>query len=437
MRISTSIIFERGLSGIQDQFSALSKIQQQLATGRRVLTPSDDPIASARAQEVSQSQAANDQFVINMRSAQGALELEESILSQTTELLQGVRVLAVNAGNPALNDRDRASLATDLQGRFEQLLGLANSTDGNGQFIFSGFKGSTIPFSLNAAGGVNYNGDQGQRLVQIGASRQIVSSSSGAEVFQSIRDGNGTFVTAANYTTAPINTGTGVISPGVVTDPTKFNSAANNKDFTIKFAVDSSVTPSATTYDIIDNVTNTSLLTGLAPGAAPFPRTYASGAAISLESQGAEPPFDFGAEITISGAPADGDTFTIEASRTNQDIFSTLSSLIQALNTPTAVGTAGNTRLTNDLNTALSNLDLAQDNLLTVRAKVGATLNEVDAHRVTSEDLALQFSSTLSELQDLDLARALSESSLKQVSLEAAQKSFLRVQGLSLFNFLQ
>jgi flagellar hook-associated protein 3 FlgL len=340
----------------------------------------------------------------NSQSAQGALELQESILATVTSLLQDARVLAVNAGNPALNDADRASLATDLQGRYAQLLGLANSTDGNGQYLFSGYKGSTQPFAENAPGNVIYYGDQGQRLVQISASRQVAASSSGAEVFQLIKNGNGTFVTAADK----LNAGTGIVSPGTLLDPAAW--AASNQNFTISFT-------SATTYNVIDNESALPVVTDA---------TYTSGTAISFA----------GVQLEITGGPVSGDSFTLQASSTQQDIFSTISALIAALNTPSKGNVAGNAKLTNELNTALSNLDLALDNVLTVRASVGATLREVEAQRNIGEDLGLQYSATLSELQDLDYAKAISDLTLRQVNLEAAQKSFLRVQGLSLFNYL-
>lgn len=397
------MIYDLGVGAVQQQYTDLLKLQQQLATGRRILNPSDDPIASARALEVAQSQSTNEQFMTNGDQAKNALSLQESVLAQAGDLLQNVRVLAVNAGNGALSNSDRATLATELQGHYQQLLGLANSTDGNGQYLFAGYKGGTTPFTQGAAS-VNYNGDQGQRLVQISASRQVAVSSSGAEVFQLIKNGNGTFVTAA----AGANTGTGIVSPGTVLNPTAW--AASSRNFQVAFT-------SATTYDVVDNGPPVSTLVAGA--------TYTSGTAITIA----------GAQFSIAGSPATGDTFTIQASKTNQDIFSTLSSLITALQTPVSGG-AGNARLTNDLNTALSNLDLAHDSLLTVRAAVGSTLKEVETQRSTNDDLATQYKSTLSGLQDLDYAKAISDMTLKQASLDAAQKSFLKVQGLSLFNFI-
>lgn len=436
MRISTNMIYDMGTKGVQAQTADLLKIQQQMSTGRRVLTPADDPIAASRALDVSQSQSTTEQFTRNGQTATDALGMQDSILSSTNDLLQSIRGLAINAGNPGLSSSDRKSLATELQSDYEQLLGFANATDGNGQYLFSGYRGSTQAFSESSPGNVVYNGDQGQRQIQISASRQVGVSSSGASVFQMIPNGNGTFVTAqAMSGGAATNTGTGVISPGVVLNPASWNSSSNNKDFTIKFYVDTTVTPSVTTYDIVDNTTGNSMLTGAAAGSGPFLRTYTSGSTISLKT--VSPPdtnptaFDFGAEFSVSGAPASGDSFTLKAS-TNQDIFTTVHDLITSLNN----SNYSNAAITNNNNTALSNIAAAQDNILKVRASVGASLKEVDTQSSVNDDLVLQYKTTLSTLQDLDYTKAISDMSLKQTALQAAQKSFVNIQGLSLFNYI-
>jgi flagellar hook-associated protein 3 FlgL len=188
--------------------------------------------------------------------------------------------------------------------------------------------------------------------------------------------------------------------------------------------------PPVTTYDIVDS-SNTSILGGT--GLPPYPRTYTSGSTISLKSQGAEPAFDYGVELSIGNAPANGDTFTINAS-TNESIFTTLDNLITALETASVPG--NQTALVNNLNTALSNLDNGLDRVLTVRASVGARMKEIESVKSSGEDIALQYDQTLSTLQDLDYARAISDLTRQQVGLEAAQKSFLKIQDLSLFNYI-
>jgi flagellar hook-associated protein 3 FlgL len=430
MRISTNTMYALGIATIQQQQSELVKLQQQVSTGRRILTPADDPVAAARALEVSQSVAVTQQFNSNASNANDALSLEESVLGSITGSIQDIRSLVVTAGNAGLNDADRKSLATELQGKYQELLGYANGTDGSGQFLFSGYKGTTTPFTETAPGTVAYNGDDGQRLAQISASRLLPTNDAGSDIFMRIKNSSATFTTAAAVT----NTGGGAISNGVVTDATKWNTAVNSKDFTVRF----DVTLGVTTYDIVDNLNNVSLLTGAAPAAGPYLRAYAGSTTVSLKTQ-APPdtsltPFDYGAEFTMSGAPVNGDSFTVKASAT-QDLFTTVSSVITALQTPLTPG-SGNTALVKRLNDTLSNLDNSLSNVLRVRSSVGARLNELDSVQASGADLLLQHQQVLSKLQDVDLAKAISDLTQGQTTLQAAQKSFLAVSGLSLFNYM-
>lgn len=434
MRISTNLMFDSGTGRLLDRQSELVKLQQQISTGRRLLTPSDDPIASAAALDVTQAKAMNQQYRVNADSAGAALAVEEQALTDSTRLLQDMKVLAVNAGNAALSNLERASLAIEVEGRYQELMGIANRTDGKGGYLFSGYRGSTPPFAESAPGVIAYGGDQGVRQIQIGASRSIAVSDSGAAVFQQIRNGNGSFATAAGS-----NTGTGVISEGRVLDAAKWADAANSGDFTLRFHVDSSATPPVTTYDIVDDANNVSMLTGAAPAAGPYLRTYTPGAAISLRTT-APPdtnstPFDFGAEVSVTGAPAGGDTFQINES-TQQDIFATLHELASLLRAGITSAPGSAASYANRLAGSLTNLDNALDNVLGVRAAVGIRMREAEAAAAVSEELAVQHEQTLSRLQDLDYAQALSRLSLQQITLEAAQKSFVQITGLKLFDYL-
>ncbi|HZP86096.1 MAG TPA: flagellar hook-associated protein FlgL [Burkholderiales bacterium] len=434
IRMSTTSLFEQGVYNLQRGQNEVFRTQDQIATGRRVRTPADDPVAAARGLEVEQAQAISAQYSRNGDSAQSALSATELALSRATSLLQDVRTTAVNAGNGALSSKELNSIASELRDRYQELLGIANSTDGNGLYLFSGYKGTTQPFAETAPGAVQYFGDQGARRVQIGPTRQIPVSEAGSSVFQTIKNGNGTFVSAA----ASGNTGTGIVNPGTVTDPVAWNATGNPRDFTVVFHVDNSVSPSVTTYDIVDNQSGLSLTTGAAPTSGPFLRTYQSGATISLKRQ--SPPdtnptaFDYGADITVQGAPASGDRFTVKAS-TNEDVFTTLNNLIATLETAQS-GPTGNTRLANGINTALSNLDRGLDNLLSVRAAVGARLRETDDAQSSQADQVNQYDKTLSNLRDLDYAKAISDLAHQQLTYEAAQKSFAKVQALTLFDYI-
>ena len=431
MRISTSTLFDSGVATITERARALLDVQQQIATGRRVVTPSDDPIAAGRILDLSQAQSANQQFVENGDAARSSLAITEQTLQSVVSALQDVRTAIVNAGNPALGDSGRAVIARDLRGRYQELLGLANATDGQGNYLFSGYRSTTQPFSETSPGNVQYAGDQGQRLLQVSASRFIPVSDAGSEIFDRIRTGNGDFRAAA----ATANTGSGRIGTGALTDPAAWNATANPANFTIRFDVNSAAVPATTTYDIVDNVSGNSLLTGAAAAAnGPYARTYSAGAAIQLRSEGVEPAFNFGANVVIDGAPADGDTFTLVQSP-NQSVFRTIDDLIGALSRP-ASGSSQSARLTNDLTTAIANIDRAIDRALEVQTAVGARSREVEITQNTNRDIAVQYDETLSSLRDVDYTKAISDLTLQQTLLEAAQKSFLRVQNLSLFQLL-
>lgn len=421
MRISTASFYDAGISSMQRQTERLLQVQQQVSSGRRILTPSDDPVAAARVLDVSQSQSMNQQFGVNAGAAGDILALQESVLGSITDVLQSVRDTVITAGGGVLNQSDRASLAADLRGKYQSLLGLANSTDGNGQYLFSGYQGGTRPFTESTAGVVDYNGDQGQRLMQISPTRQIAVNDAGFDVFQRIKTGNGNFVTQA----AATNGGSAVIDAGVMIEPGKWNSAGNNRDFTIKFAGSGALT----SYDIIDNVSGKSLLTGLAPGVAPYPRTYTAGSSIDL-SQSGPPAFDYGAKVGIAGIPANGDSFSIKASA-SQSVFKTIDDLANLLEIPTSRAT-----LSNGLARQLVNLDNALDSVSVARVSTGVRLTELETVKSVGDNRDLQYAQTLSRLQDLDYAKATSDLMQQQVNLQAAQKSFAKVAGLSLFDYL-
>lgn len=434
MRISTQTIFEQGIFNLQRNTADLVRGQEQIATGRRILTPSDDPVAAARALEVGQARFANDQLIRNADSAEAAIGMQEEALGRYTRLLQDVKTSLVGAGNGVLSGRERRDIAAELRGRYDELIALANTTDSNGLYLFSGYQGSTQPFAQNAPGVVAYSGDQGQRLIQVGPVRDLPVSFAGSDVFQRIRNGNGTFVTAA----ADANIGTGIVTKGVVTNPAAWDDPANSRAYEIRFHVDSSATTPVTTYDIVDTVNGVSMLTGGPASAGPHTRVFQSGATIDLSTQTPpdtnSTPFDYGIEFSIAGAPADGDTFTVNQS-TAKDVFSSLYDLITAIE-GSGTGAAANTRLTNALNTAHNNLDNALDVSLTITAAVGAYSQEIDTNRNAAQDLRLQFEKTIAGLEGLDYNEAISKLTFSQVSLQAAQKSFMQIQALTLFDYL-
>lgn len=401
-----------------------------------MLAPSDDPVASARALEVTQAQDITKQYEFAQSNAGEALSIVETQLQSASELLSQVRTLAVQAGNSALTHADRMSIVTQLRAGFDQMLGIANSTDGSGQYLFSGYMGNTKPFGGNVANGVSYYGDDGQRRLQVSASRQMEVSESGNSVFNRVTTGNGTFSTDFN----PANAGTAIIDNGTVTDPAKWASASNSGNLQVKFWVDTTgaVGPANTTYyDLVDATTNNSLFTATASitgAGGTFTHAYTSGQQIDFSGLAA-PYNDFGVTVSITGAPASGDSFTLQNSA-SQSVFDTLRDIISAVETPQASGSNDSIDLANKLGFALANIDQAAQNILTAQTGIGSRLNEIDALKSVNSSLSLQYQQTLSQLQDVDYTKAISDMSRLQVQLEAAQKSFVNVSQLSLFNYI-
>lgn len=307
MRVSTNTMFTAGAAQLGNLQSALNKTMQQISSGTRVLTPADDAVAAARALDVSQAQSVNQQYGINRQNAKTSLSQVESTLQSVTSLLQNVKSTVVGAGNGSLNDSDRASIAVELQGRFDELLGLANAADGSGNYLFSGYQTTTAPFSKTTTG-AQYLGDTGRQKLQVDASRTMDISASGQAIFQG----------------------------------------------------------------------------------------------------GASGP----------------------------DMFKTLQNLIAVLGTPVAGNPANQAALTATLASANTNIDTGLDNVLTVRASLGARLNEIDALDSTGGARDIQFQQTLSDLVGLDPVSAYSLLTQQQTTLQAAQKAFVSASGLSLFQYM-
>lgn len=415
MRISSKTIFDSNVSLLGQQQTQLLKTQQQVASGRRINTAADDPVAAARALEIAQSDATNTQYATNRTMARHKLSLAESNLQSVNALLQDVRTAVVNAGNGSLTGNDRKTIAADLSGRLQELIGLANSTDGAGNFLFAGFQSKTQPFAATSTG-IGYFGDDGQQNVQVGSTRQIAAGDSGANVFMRVKNGNGTFATQA----AAANAGSGIISQGALSNPPPTAAQQGNR-YTITF----SVAAGMTTYSVTGTDSTGAALPTVSqpspPLLLPTAVSYVSGQTISFN----------GIQFDIQGAPANGDTFTVSPS-TNESVFKTISDLINTLNNAPTAGAS----LTNGLNYGLNQLDNALDNVLTVRSSLGLRLNEIDALQTSGEELSLQFKQILSQLQDVDYNKAISDLTQQQIGLQAAQKSFLKISELSLFNYL-
>ena len=398
MRVSTNLINIRAVNGMLDQQSKLSELQLQLSSGKRIKTPADDPLGSAKSLSIDQSISVTEQYQRNSDVVKTRLQLEDSILNNVSLVLNRARELALQGNNASTTDSDRKMLANELRQRLDEILSLANTRDTNGQYIYSGFQEKSQPFSRTASGGFSYSGDDGQRMIQIGPSRTVALGNSGRDVFSEIKNGNGYFV----VTDSPANTGTGVIDGGTLSN----GSSWVQDTYTITFTTD-------TTFEVRDS-----------GGGLVLSDTYTNGANITFN----------GVNTNIKGKPLIGDVFTISPS-VNQDVFTSIQNLINAFETPTT-GSGETAPLNNSVNRFLNDIDQGMENVLSVRSSVGVRLNTIDSQTNVNETQIINDNSNLSSIRDIDYIKAVSDLNLQQVSLESAQKAYLKIQGLSLFNYL-
>ena len=402
MRLATTTLYDRGLAAINLAQNKLSISQQQVSTGKRVNTASDDPIAATEILRTTSSLANNTQYISNQSAANEQLGTTDNTLSQVNNLLQTVRTTLVSANNSALSDSDRASIAVDLTSRLDSLVSLANTKDGNGNYLFGGYHTGTTPFANNGTS-VTYAGDDGTRSIQVSATRQLAVSTSGADLFNRVPQGNGVYTTAV----ASANTGNGIVDGGTVANP----AALTGHNYDVAFTV----TGGVTTYQVTDTTLNTAV-----GSATPF----TAGSSISFA----------GMQIGVSGSPANGDHFTV-APAGKQSMFQTLQNAIGVLgqSTSTAGGTA---KLSSGLAASISNIDNALDHTLSTRASVGVRQNELTALGTSASATDTDGQARLSALQDTDYAKSVADLTKDQAALSAAQKVFATINTKSLFDYL-
>lgn len=494
MRISSNLFFQTGLNSINAQQSDLVHLYKQVGSGQRMVNPSDDPLGAAQAINVSQTLAMSERYGQNRQVAMQNLGMQENVLNSVTLQLQDVKTRLVEVANGTLSDVDRAALAEVLQGSRDALLNLANSTDGNGQYLFSGSRGSRPAFSDQGA----YIGDSSQRLIQADQTRQIAAVDLGSDIFSRAAPGATGFVMAAGAG----NTGSAAFGKMTVTDPSG-QAAGKRVELTFDVAGDGTTTYNVSIdgNEVLANepYTPPSTLLGAygvqvdfsgAPAAGdtftliPLSSNYsvakestmsvasvsqlATTAAIRLEYDGANYTATNGtdtydvtvmptagaaprlsitdpnnadalvAEIDLYDTPTAGSHAIIapgsgSVSREEMNIFATLDELITTLKQPTGDATSA-AQLQNAMNSAMQRVDATYNNVLSVRASAGTRMNELDSLNSNGSARVMEYRNQLSKLEDLDYYTAITQLQLRTTALEAAAMAFQKIQNTSLFN---
>jgi flagellar hook-associated protein 3 FlgL len=398
MRVTQNMEQAQFLTALNQLESNIATTQNGISSGLSFSTASQNPVGAGLVAGYDQVLAQSQQYTSNGNSATGSLNTEDSALTQLQNQLQSLRDLALEANNATESPSDLSAIATQVQQIQGSILSLANTQDGEGNYIFAGYSTQTQPFAQSATG-ATYSGDQGQRQVQIGAGQTVVVGDNGDLVFNQVKTGNGTF----NVTPVGTNTGTGILGATAVTDPTAYTGGTYSIEFTAPDA-----------YQVV-NSGGTVVTSGV----------YTSGQAITFA----------GMQVTLSGAPAAGDSFAVAPS-TDQSVFATVQNLANALQQSTATP-AGKAQLNNSIVSAINAIDQALDNTQTVQSKVGARLNTITTAQAVATTQQTQLQQSITNIQGLDYASAVTSLDSQSTTLSAAMEAYTQTQGLSLFKYLQ
>ena len=458
-RIGTANQYDSALRNINQRQTDLSNLQENLTSGKRVVKPSDDPVAAAQAERSLTR-------ISRIQTEQRALDLQrnsiaqaESSLGQAVALGQEIRELIVNAGNGIHNPNDRLTLANQIQSLRNQLFEVSNRKDTNGQPLFAALGSGLSPLLGPQSSGLDYQFDglPGQVSAN-GTSIPISLDGDAAFTFKPQRDGvyHAAFQASTTTEWKPGATAATVPSTtpnrkiGTSTIEMVNPSAVTGDAYSIQF---SGVGPGATNGTLTATYTLTNTTTGEVSDpvtVADFPVDQPLNIEISQKAAEATAgvgnetdavgKFIPGVKFTISAtptkavdgtitlAPADGDTLAIQPS---SGIFSVIDTVVRELK-----GNGDNNSAIQATGQALGNLDKAIDRIHTVRSYAGELLNRADRIMGDQENRSIQLEADRSRAEDLDMVDGISKFQNQQTGYEAALKSYSMVQKMSLFNYI-
>lgn len=399
MRIATSQAYDATINTLMKRQREMSDSQVQLTSGKRLSSASDDPAAAARAERALATIARVDASQRGVQASDALMTQTEGALADAGNLLQRAREALVAAGNASYTDTERKTLSTELRSIREQLLVVANRSDGGHGFMFGGQGSQQAPF-VDSPGGVQFRGSAGQARAADGEGLPLTVD--GNAIWLSARTGNGVFETRVISAT-----GTAWVDGGTVSNP----SALTGSTYTINFSNNAG----AVTYSVLRD-------------GAPTAQTNVA----FVPSLGATVIEVDGMASSFTGVPANGDSFELRPSTPTLSVFAALDKAVLDLAAPGQQPAARTQQNVENL----SNIDAVLSKLVSARSQVGDTLNQVAN---TGERLAgqkLQAQSERSNAEDLDMVAAITEFQNRQSGYDAALKSYSMVQRLSLFNYV-
>lgn len=409
-RTSSANTYDTAVRNITQRQSALSTLQENLTSGKRVLRPSDDPTSAALAERALTriNRIATDQRALE--SQRDAITVAESTLGSITDAMQRFRELVVSAGNGINSANERRAIAAELQGLREHVFALANTKDTNGQPLFSALGSALAPFVGPQATVPDYTfkGLPGQ-VASTETSIPFTLDGDSAFMLQANRDGA--------YDVHNTNPGTLLQASEVsVTNSALITGATYNIS---NLVVAPGVTPgtSTVTYDLVETPAGAAALPAVSVTSAEYPSSTTS------------IPIDLpGLHLTLSGTLGAADNFTIEPLAS---VFSVMDKAIRDIGSA-----SNNAAAAQAVSMALNNIDIGMQRISAERGKAGDLLGRADRISANQETRSIQLEADRSRAEDLDMVKGISDFQNQQTGYSAALQTYAQIQKLSLFNFI-
>lgn len=395
-RLGTANMYDRTVNNLTERQAQMAHLMESTTSGKRVVRASDDPVAAAQAERARTRMDRTDADKRALDAQVSIITQGEAALGSANTALTEFRSMVVNAGNGTYTQTERDALVAQMTSLRDQIANFANRTDSNGLALFRGLGSAEQPLQ-----GGSFLGQSGQTS---SGANGIANSLDGVAAFMNVPTGNGVLAVTQSAT----NTGKAWTDIGQITDPTAAAAAATTVppiDITFSVAADGT-----TTYSIA--------------GGAAVP--YKSGDKITVAGMG----------LTITGAPANGDSFTIGASE-RSDLFSILDEAINVVRTGVNPdGSTASGSLSHGIAKALAEIDTGMNRMQTVRSFAGDLLQRADTLTLQFSAKSLQLEADRSSAEDVDMITALSDLKTLQTNHSAALQSYAQIQKLSLFDYI-
>jgi flagellar hook-associated protein 3 FlgL len=407
MRISTGQLYDRSIQAVLDNQADLSDIQQQLSSGKKLLRPSDDPVGATQVIRLTEEIDLIAQYKKNSNLLINSLEQEETVLSSANNAINRARVLMIQSGNGIISSGDRKAIAIEVGQIRDQVFDLMNSRNSNGEYIFSGFQSASPAFSFNASATGNkyaFEGDGGENKIQVSDTISLQMNNSGRDVFEDVLARlKSTITGSVGATSASLEVqGQSAFDKFHKNNYDAVNAANNEFQVSIISATQAQIT-NVGTGAVLDTV------------------DFSSGSAFLFN----------GVEFNIAGTTGDTVNFQLESPQ-KKNIAETLNDFVNALKNEDIADGAFDGALSD----ALVGVDNSLTSMSNAISEIGGRVNVADSVLVSNLDLEITNKTARSNIEDVEYDVSVSELSRQETALQAAQATFARVTGTSLFDFI-